>query len=141
MTAKEYLGQLRQLDIKINQKLHELDELQEKAAAIGSLDYAKDRIQTSPPPEAPFSKTIEKIADMSIEINREVDAFVDLQREIIGKIQGLEDPRYIDVLYKRYVEYKNWRTIAEEMDYHEKHAYRLHGEAINVFEICYPMLP
>ena len=56
MKAKEYLQQLQRLDTVINQKIKELDDLRLKSQSAGSIDYSKERVQTSPSGDAPFVK-------------------------------------------------------------------------------------
>jgi len=53
LTAKEYLQILRRLDTVINQKIKEKGDLRTMSTSIGSFDYAKDRVQTSPSKDAP----------------------------------------------------------------------------------------
>lgn len=134
MKAKEYLQQLKKLDIMINQKTKELEELRIKARSINSVDYSKERVQSSPSTDAPFVKNIEKITDLENEINCEIDNFVDKKHEIIQQIQGLKNSKYIEVLYKRYVEYKRFEVIAKEMYYSCDYIKHLHGYALSEFE-------
>ncbi len=137
MTAKEYLKQIRQLDIRINQKLSELDDLRERATAIGSFDYSKDRVQTSPKPDASYVEIVEKMAKLGAEINRDIDTFTDKRHAIIAEIHGLDDRRFVEILYKRYMEYKSLGTIAKEMSYEYITVRKLHIRALEEFESVY----
>lgn len=112
MDAKEYLQQLRKLDIKINQKIKELEDLKITARSIGSIDYSKERVQSSPSTDASFVKTIEKISALENEINAEIDEFVDKKHGIIDQIQGLKNSKFIEVLYKHYAEFKRLEVDA-----------------------------
>jgi len=134
MTTKEYLQRLEKLDTIINQKITEMDNLKNMLTFIGSFDYSKDRVQTSPEGDAPFVKTIEKICVLQEEINREIDNFVDEKHKIINQIQSLPKRIYIDILFKRYVEYKNFEKIAVETGYSYDHVIHLHGHALQEFE-------
>jgi len=134
MTTKEYLQRLEKLDTIINQKITEMDNLKNMLTCIGSFDYSKDRVQTSPEGDAPFVKTIEKICVLQEEINREIDNFVDEKHKIINQIQSLSKRIYIDILFKRYVEYKNFEKIAVETGYSYDHVIHLHGHALQEFE-------
>ncbi len=139
MTAKRYLRSLERLDMMINQKLEELSSLKATLTAIGGMDYSGERVRSSRSPDAPYEKTIEKIADLNAEIDAEIDRFVDEKHKIINQIQGLDNTTYVQVLYKRYVEYKRLGEIAVEMGFTYQYVRRLHGEALLEFERSYKM--
>lgn len=139
MKAKEYLQQLQQLDTVINQKIKEVQDLRLKSQSTGGIDYSKDRVQTSPSGDAPFVKLIGRIIDLEAEINAEIDAFVDEKHKIINQIQGLKNADYISLLYKRYVEYKKFETIAVEMNFTYQYVLNMHGYALKEFETTYKM--
>ena len=134
MKAKEYLQRLKILDVAINQKIKEVDDLQRMSTCIGSFDYSKDKVQTSPKPDAPYVEILERICDKQNEINNEIDYFVNEKHKIINQIQMLTNANYVNILFKRYVEYKNFETIAVETDYSYDHILRLHGYALQEFE-------
>lgn len=134
MKAKEYLRQLQRLDIMINQKNRELNDLRLKSQGIVGVDYSKDRVQTSPSGDAPFVKLIGRFIDLEAEINTEIDKFVDEKHKIINQIQGLKNSDYIALLFKRYVEFKKFETIAVEMDFTYDHIRHLHGCALQDFQ-------
>ena len=137
MNAKEYLQNLKKLDTVIDQKIKELDNLKTMSTSIGSFDYSKDRVQTSPDGDAPFVKAIEKICVLQDEINREIDQFVDKKHKIINQIQGLSKSKHIEVLFRRYVEYKSFETIAVEMMLSYQYVIEIHGYALQEFETTY----
>ena len=45
-------------------------------------------------------------------------------------IQKLSNPDDRDLLYKRYIEFKEWKKIAAEIGYSISHTKRLHGMAV-----------
>ncbi len=140
MKAKEYLQQLKKLDIMINQKIKESEELKIKARSIKGVDYSKERVQSSPSTDASFVKAIEKITDLENEINCEIDKFVDRKHEIINQIQGLKNSKYIEILYKHYVESKRLEVVAVEMNFTYQYAVELHGCALKNFQTTYENL-
>ncbi len=140
MTAKEYLQQLRCLDIKINQKISEKNDLQKKAQSISAVDYSKEKAKTEYSGEAAFEKITDRIYDLEKEINSEIDYFVDKKHEIINQIQHLTDPHYIDLLFKRYVQFKKFEQIAVEMNFTYQYTLELHGLALQDFETTYKNL-
>lgn len=134
MKAKEYLQQLQRLDTVINQKIKEVHNLRLQARSTGGLDYSKERVQSSPSGDAPFVKPICRIIDLEAEINAEIDKFVDEKHKIINQIQSLKNSDYISLLFKRYVEFKKFETIAVEMNFSYDYIKHLHGYALKDFE-------
>lgn len=134
MRAKEYLQKLKKLDTVIDQKIKEIDNLKLMSTSVGALDYSRDKVQTSPDINAPYVRSIDRICDMQNEISMEIDRFIDEKHKIINQIQGLSDSRYIEVLFKRYVEYKKFETIATEMCLTYTYVIEIHGYALQQFE-------
>ena len=135
MTPKEYLSQIRRFDVLIEQKIKERDEL--RKYDISGVNYDADRVQVSPSGEAPQVRAVEKIIAYEEEIDRLVEEFYDTKKCIIGQIQGLPKVEYIQLLYKRYVEYKRLEEIAVEMNYNYEYIKHLHGTALFVFGRMY----
>lgn len=140
MTAKEYLKQLKKLDVMINQKAKELEDLRLKATSVGSIDYSKGRSQTNSFKGASFVELIEHIADLEAEINIDIDKLVDRKHKIIKQIQALDDTNYMEILYKRYVEFKKLEEIAVEMNFTYQYTREIHGYALQEFETTYKNL-
>ena len=133
MNAKEYLKQLQKMEVMIKQRRQEKEELRIMLSSISSYDYAKDRVQTSPSGDALYVKTLEKIEEIEEEIGRLVAEYLEKKHEMIGQIQKLKNDRHIEVLYKRYIEFKRIEEIAEEMSYTYQYAITLHGNALKEF--------
>ncbi len=68
MTAKEYLQEIRKLDLYINQKQTEYDTLYKLRGGAGGIDYAQERVQTSPDGQG-FTKISDRLIDLQKEIN------------------------------------------------------------------------
>ena len=136
MAPKEYLMQIQKLNVLIDQRIQELDELKH-FDGVGAIDYSKDRVQTSPQGEATFVKVVEKICLLEEQINKNIDKFVDLKNKVIGEIQGLSNPVHIQILYKKYVEFKRLEVIAVEMNYSYDYIKHQHGYALQAFGRMY----
>ena len=134
MTAKEYLKKIRFLDIKINQKIKELDELRTMSQAVRGIDYSKECIQISLPTGANFEKAILRISELESLLDAEIDYFVDLKHKIINQIQSMNNQGYTEILYKRYIEFKRLELIAVELGYSYNRIRHLHGEALKYFD-------
>ena len=74
MTVEQYLKQAYKLNEKIKDKQERLINLKELSTSIGAIDYAKDRVQTSPEGEAPFTKLVVMILELEKEIEKYVQS-------------------------------------------------------------------
>lgn len=135
-TPKEYLRQLKTASIKIEQKEDELERLKAAAESI-SANNESERVQTTPKDRV--SEDVARIMDLKEEINRDIGELLILKNKIINEIQSLDSHVYIDILYKRYVEYKTLEEIAVEMSYSYDHIRRMHGYALEYFKRCHTM--
>lgn len=135
-SPKEYLRQLKIASIKIEQKEDELERLKAAAESI-SANTESERVQTTPRDR--ISEDVARIMDLKEEINRDIGELLILKNKIINEIQSLDSPVYIDILYKRYVEYKTLEEIAVEMSYSYRQVLRLHGLALQDFKRWHTM--
>ena len=126
--VKKYLSQIRLLDTKIKHKEAELNEVREY---IDNITPYISRVKVKTHPIDKISDNIASIIDLEEQIRLEKCRMLQIKDRIINEIQSLDNPVYIDVLYKRYVEYKALWKIAEEMKYSYIHIKRLHKLAIN----------
>lgn len=138
MKAKEYLKQIKKLDKCIAQKKIECDSLRLLAESAGGIQYG-ERVQTSPRSDALENK-VTRYVQIEQEIYDMTNRFVGLKHKIIDEIQGLSEVKHIDVLFKRYVQYKSLEQIAVEMNYSYPYIKELHGHALQDFERTYPNL-
>lgn len=134
VNPKEYLLKLQRLNTNINQKIAELDSLRLMCTSIKSPSFDSDKVQTGGSGDAPFVRQIEKIMMLQSEINAEINRFVDEKHTIINQIQQLSDSRYIEILHKRYVEFKRLEVVAVEMNYSYQYTIELHGHALKAFK-------
>lgn len=124
------------LTIKMYQKMDELDSLKAAAENV-SAGIGSERVQTSPKDRMPDD--ISRIVDLESEIQKDIQELLILKNKIINEIQGLSNPVYIEILYKRYVEYKQFEEIAIEINYSYRQVLRIHGFALQEFKRCHTM--
>jgi hypothetical protein len=139
MTAKEYLRQIKRLEIKIDQRRQERDRLLSDAMGNGSPRLSRDRVQTSVSGDTMGEKLAE-CADIQTEIDWLINKLIADRHRIIGEIHTLTDARYIQILYLHYVEGKRLEDVAEIMrktngkPYSYDHIASLHGMALQEFD-------
>lgn len=128
MSAKEYLSQAMYIDQRINSKLEQVMTLRETATKVTAT--LTDMPRSDSPNLQSMENTIVKIVDLENEINRDIDRLVDLKAEVRQLIAALENPEQQLILELRYLCFKQWSAIMEEMGISETSVYRIHGEAL-----------
>jgi hypothetical protein len=131
MTAKQYLRQLRHIRGLVAAKEEKIQQLREWASLSRnslSLDrrggFAGDRL----------SAMVAKICGMETSLIADKLRLLDLEREIIGRIDAVDDLRCRKLLTLRYVNGQGWGQIAREMGYGIDHIFKLHGWALRQIE-------
>lgn len=128
MDAKEYLQQVRNADIEINDKMEELADLEVLATKLGSLSDG-DRVQASSSQDK-MADIVCRIADLKTEIQAEISRLLELKKQVREVIEKVSEPVLISVLHKRYLQYKSWEQIAVEMNFTYRWCTKLHGKAL-----------
>lgn len=131
MTAKEYLRSIKYLDNAINAKQRELDRLRHDAENIKAISYDKDKVQFSAPSDS--TKIIDKIIDLSKEINSEIDRLIDLKAEARERISRVYSDNFISLLTDLYINGVTLEQEAEKMDSSYSTICRWHGQALQIF--------
>jgi len=128
MNAKEYLSQAFHIDQRIDSKLAQVMRLRESATKC--TQTISDMPRASSPNLQTLESTICKIVDLENEINADIDKLVDLKAEARRVINAVADPDQQLILELRYLSYKNWEEIAEELGYGMTWIHKLHGRAL-----------
>lgn len=131
MTAKEYLRSIKYLDNAINAKQRELDRLRHDAENIKAISYDKDKVQSSAPSDS--TKIIDKIIDLSKEINSEIDRLIDLKAEARAKINRVYNNKLVSLLTNLYINGYTFEQTAENLDVNYRTVCRWHGQALQIF--------
>jgi len=136
VTAKEYLEQIESLSIRIDQMQNRLDCMRETAGGAAAIRYDKDRVQASVTVDA-VERNVLNLIEMENKIFAEKVRLETIRNKITEQIQNLDDDRYVQILYKRYVEGKKFFTIHKEIHLDYDYVRALHGEALGYFEMIY----
>lgn len=132
MTAKKYLQQIRLCDSRINTKLEELQHLKEMVLKV--TPTLKSDVVTGGGSQDKLAEAAVKIVDLEAEINQEIDKYIEAKQEFSATLEKLEDPIYLQVLHKRYIQYKTWEAIACELNMSYRWVCTLHGRALQEIE-------
>lgn len=132
MTAKDYLQQIRALDVKIKQKQEQYRRLKELASSPGGIRYDILSPQTARSADK-LENSVIRYLELEQQIREEMLKLEMARQTAVNQIQSLSDVRYMDVLFKRYVEYKPFKTIAQEMICSVENVFVLHRKALKEF--------
>lgn len=136
MTTKDYLNQLRNMKNAIIRSQERIDEKRNMLTSI-SVKTSDERVQSSSNPDK-MAMMISDILDSEAELQVYIRDCMQKEREISQQIESLEDWRYREILYWRYVIGEPFEKIAvNRMNLTFRHVMRLHKQAIKEFESKY----
>ena len=139
VNTQRYLCQIKILDTKIKQKQEQYNQLYESTHSVGAVRYDREPVQTSRTNDA-IERSIIRYLELEEEIKDETLNLQKTKHKIINEIQELDDDRFINLLYKKYVEYKPMNMIAEEMCYSYDYVKELHRNSLKAFEDKHPTI-
>ena len=115
MDAKEFLSRAFFLEQRIQSKQEQIAALRSLASRVtisyGNEPVSHTRYVTS------MQDTVEKILEAESELNRQIDELVDVKLEIGRVIDRVENIQFRLILEKRYLLFRPWDDIGDEMGY------------------------
>ncbi|MCM1508626.1 MAG: hypothetical protein NC177_16065 [Ruminococcus flavefaciens] len=129
MTAKEHMKQAKILLRRIDRKRKEANNLRKKLSVPQSPDFS-DMPKTASPEPNEIEIGVAKIISLEEEVRVAEMELEKLKGDFKMAILAITDTEYHDILTKRYLEFKDWSIVADEMGYSEPSCYRLHREAL-----------
>lgn len=126
MTSKEYLRQYRTLDLRVNTKLTQIEELRSLAVRLSPTA----RFDKAGNVTDKVGRTVSRIVDLERELQNDIDELVQTGEKIRRAINSLTDERLKVILELRYIKGNRWDNIAFAMDYDIRQIFRLHGIAL-----------
>lgn len=126
--TKTYLGQIRLLDVRINAKIAEMERIRDIATKVTT---AFDSVRVSGGGnDDKLGDAVSRLVDIQSEINADIDAYIERRAYIVAILDKIEDAEELAVLHKRYIEFKRWEQISEEMGYSQRNVTYIHGRAL-----------
>ena len=132
MTAKEYLSQAYNLDLRISSKLAQLDSLRSLTQKV-NVSYDRQPVSHTRNVSS-LEDTILHLIEVENEINASIDALVNLKMEIAASIAGVENTDYQILLEQRYICFHSWEKIASELQCTVRWVHELHKRALEAFQ-------
>lgn len=130
MTAKDYLKDIRKLDLEIQTLQEQISLLRKSAEGLRAMELS-DMPKGGKGKD--LSDYVAEIADLQMVYVRHVSELIMKKQEAIERIMGIDGSELRNVLLLRYIQCKEWDEIADKLQYNLRTIFRLHGEALKEF--------
>lgn len=131
MTAKEYLNRVRRQNYILKQTEKELNEIR---ADILTLRASSLSEHVSGSKNSDTADKYIRLESYMEKVNAEWDKLIDMRNAAKDLIGAMPDPMHRAVLYARYINGQRWEDVAMDMHYSWKGIFKLHGQALRVFD-------
>jgi hypothetical protein len=128
---KEYLSSYKNLCGKLQsleEQLQSLREVKQSAKTQMISDMPKGSRQTD------LSDIMVRIEEIFTKIVQKRAECLEKKLEIEERIADIPDGVESAILHKRYLEFKTWEQICDEIDYSWRQTHYLHGKALSNFK-------
>lgn len=102
---------------------------------MSAINYGADIVSGSGIPKSQVEMTIQRIDGLKEEINRETNRYLDLIEEIHNAVNAMTDNREKLILRMRYIEFKTWGEIQNELKLERSQMFAYHQIALNHFTV------
>lgn len=127
--TKQFLKQVKSLDVRISAKIIELQAIKEKVTKI--TPTLSDTGGTGGGNSSDkLGAAVAKMIDLEREINLCIDEYVDKREYINNIINNLEDPDEYQVIHKRYFEGMTFEEIACALHMSYRNICYIHGRGL-----------
>lgn len=133
MTAKEYLSDVQRLQTIIEQKQERIKEIRESVSTVRAVRFDLEKVQGGGHTDR-IGEAVAKIVDLEKEVESDIVNLMYRQHEITNQIHRVDNLNYMKILFKRYIEGKDFQTIANEISLTYEYVLNLHGKALKAFE-------
>lgn len=117
---KKYLSCFSTLDAHIDALIKEKEKWYNRALSIKYTDFDVDNV----------GNLLKKASELEKEIDKNIDALVDIREKITNDIGSIDDFVCKEILYLKYISGNSFEQIGEKLGYSEKQIGRLHKKAI-----------
>lgn len=128
MTAKEYLSQAFVIRKMVNAKQSRIKDLCGLQSCLNDMQASVDpqsvRLSVG---MAGLRRAILGIVE---ELVADIKKLLEVQEEIGGVIANMGNDDYRAIFYERYVNFKQWTTIAKDGNYSLRHVYKLRRQGL-----------
>ena len=139
MSPKEYLLQIKHMDLVITALIEQKDAMRAQLESLTSPQYDGLSVQKTATVDK-IGESLAKIDEKERRICQEIDRLADAKAAITQEIADIEDTRYVEILLRRYVSMEKLEDIAKAMSYTYDHLRHLHGLALLEFDRLHPQI-
>ena len=130
MTAKDYLKDIRKLDLEIQTLQEQISLLRKNAEGLRAMELS-DMPKGGKGKD--LSDYVAEITDLQMVCVQHVSELIMKKQEAIERIMGIDGSELRNVLLLRYIQCLEWDEIADRLQYNLRTIFRLHGEALKEF--------
>ena len=130
MTAKDYLKDIRKLDLEIQTLQEQISLLRKNAEGLRAMELS-DMPKGGRGKD--LSDYVAEIADLQMVCVQHVSELIMKKQDAIERIMSIDGSELRNVLLLRYIQCKEWDEIADKLQYNLRTIFRLHGEALKEF--------
>ena len=124
MTAKDYLKQVKNLDLRLQCMAEQLQSLRSAATSIPTT------ISDMPGAATPNVHQMEDVVVRIVGLENDIRVVFNQLADINETINSISDPLQQATVVKRYISNKSWDDIAYELGISTSKVYRLHRAAL-----------
>ena len=137
MGIRNYLNEIRHLDLLIDSKLEQVNQIRNQMIYVSPT--FGERVQGSHDPDK-FTNGVAKIIELEKVINEDIDKLVDMKMKAREIIETLDTVVEKAILYKHFFEGKSFEDIAVEVNYSVRWVYKIHGDAMDKLSVQFNSL-
>ena len=128
LDAKDFLKQVKILDVRIENKLIERQQWHDLALSI-TANMSGEVVQSSGS-QSKMADALNACVDMEGEIFREVISLREKKKKVTETIERLDSPTEYDVLHMRYIQHKSLQDVADKYKKDYGWSTTVHGRAL-----------
>lgn len=134
MTAKEYLNDIRKMDLEIKTLQDQIVKLRQNAEGLKAMEL-------SDMPRGGKSKDladyVAELADLQMKCVSYITNLVEKKDKAMDCIMQIDGSELRNVLLLRYIQCLSWDEIADRMQYSIRTIFSLHGSALSeLSKVC-----
>ena len=122
----EELRRVRELAGLVRAKTEHIDRLTEVSRRLRTARFGDS---VSDGPQYGFAEVLAELDEIRRELCLYLASYADAKRECLRRLDGMENPKHAEVLYRRYILAETWEQVAEGMDVTRQWALKLHERA------------
>ena len=132
MTAKEYLRQIRSIEMMLRSLEEEIMTLETRACKVTS-SWQSDPVQTTSSGDG-MTNVVIKIIEKKKDYENMWDKLINKRTECENLLRKLDNPLHYTILFEYYIKGKNWEQVSESIHFSTSYVKSQHGWALLEFE-------